>query len=118
MRDTAEEFLTALFEFDGSTINEDFDRILQLRHRRVPAPGGQLLLGRRAAPGSWRRTRWPAGGNLKDLYVQSVDGDTAHVFAVGDETIANNLATPAGAGTSGDSRSGVTHEDGEWKVFS
>ena len=115
VHDTADEFLTALLEFDGSTINEDFDRILEFGT-------GEFLLEaedfyadpelRQALSENQVASRWEP----KDIYVQSVEGDTARVFAVGDQTIANNQ-TPEPVRDEIRIELGMTHEDGEWKVF-
>ena len=114
-RETAEEFLTSLLEFDGATINEDFDRILEFGT-------GEFLLEaedfyadpelRQALGENQVASRWEP----KDIFVQSVEGDTARVFAVGDQTIANNQ-TPEPVRDEVRIEIGLVHEDGDWKVF-
>jgi hypothetical protein len=51
-----------------------------------------------------------------DTFTRSIDGDEARVFAVVDQTAANQ-EFPEGRADTVRIELGMVHEDGEWKVF-
>ena len=114
VRDAAEEFLQALFEFDGATINEDWDHLISLTT-------GDARLGAEQEFGSPENRQEMAENRVasrwdpRDVFVQTIDGNNASVFAVGDQTIANDLQPQP---VRDQLRIEITflHEDGEWKV--
>jgi hypothetical protein len=87
---TARQFLLALTNFDGRTVNADFDRILT-----YAAPNSDFAKSAQSFFGSDVRqalqTKQAASqGQIRNLFVQSVTGATADVYAVIDQTIFNN----------------------------
>lgn len=88
MEARGEEFLLALTNFDAATVDEDFDRIVELGTGDFAAEadqffGSDVRLALREVQASSR-------GEVRDLYVQSFAGDRGRLFAVVDQTIANN----------------------------
>jgi hypothetical protein len=87
---TARQFLLALTNFDGRTVNADFDRILSFA-----APNSDFAKSAQSFFGSSVRqalqTKQAASqGQMRSLFVQSVQGSTADIYAVLDQTIFNN----------------------------
>lgn len=86
--DTARDFVIALTNFDGESINEDFDRIesyatddfVEQLDRFFDAETRQALATVQAS----------SRGQIRYLYLQSFDDGRARFFAVVDQTIANS----------------------------
>jgi Mce-associated membrane protein len=111
---TASQFINALFEWDGATIQEDFDRILAF------ATGGfedqaQATFGDDQTRQDLRESQAAERVEDVDIFVQSIHGNSATVFAVVDVT-ARNVDFPDLRSDTVRVKIGMKHEGGEWKV--
>jgi Mce-associated membrane protein len=88
MAGTAEEFLLALTNFDAATVDEDFDTIVDLGTGDFHDQADQFFGS--DVREALKEVQASSRGEVRDLYVQSFDGDRGRVFAVVDQTIANN----------------------------
>jgi Mce-associated membrane protein len=88
MAGTAEEFLLALTNFDAATVDEDFDSIVELGTGDFHDQADQFFGS--DVREALKEVQASSRGEIRDLYVQSFDGDRGRVFAVVDQTIANN----------------------------
>lgn len=114
MRNVASDFLLALFEFDGSTIDADFDDIMSYATGDFEQQA-DLQFNDEETRRALREYQAASRAEIRDVFVQSFDGDRGRVFAVVDQTIANNQNPQP---RSDQLRVEVTmHKvDGEWKV--
>lgn len=112
--ETARDFVVALTNFDGDTINDDFDRIqsyatddfVEELDRFFDADTRQALATVKAS----------SRGQIRHLYLQDFDDGRARFFAVVDQTIANaRLAAPQ----SDELRLefGLRSVNGNWRVY-
>lgn len=114
METTASDFLVALFDFDGRTIDADFDNILDYATGEFADQAEQQFADddTRAA---LREVQASSRVEVRDLFVQSFDGDKGRVFAVVDQTIANNQF-PNPRSDQVRLEIGMRKVDGDWKV--
>ena len=89
METTASDFLVALFDFDGRTIDEDFDNVLGYATGDF-ADQAEAQFADDDTRTALREVQASSRVEVRDLFVQSFDGDRGRVFAVVDQTIANN----------------------------
>jgi Mce-associated membrane protein len=115
VEDSAQEFLHALFTWDGTTIDDDFDRILSYATGDFEQEA-QSTFNDDEIRQSLRENRAGSRADELDTFVRSINGDEARVFAVVDQTAANQ-EFPEGRSDTVRIEIGMTREDGEWKVF-
>jgi Mce-associated membrane protein len=115
VEDSAQEFLQALFTWDGTTIDDDFDRILSYATGDFEQEA-QSTFNDDEIRQSLRENRAGSRADELDTFVRSINGDEARVFAVVDQTAANQ-EFPEGRSDTVRIEIGMTREDGEWKVF-
>lgn len=115
VEDAATEFLDALFTWDGTTVDADFDRILTYATGEFEEEA-QATFNDDEIRQALRENR--AGSRMEELdtFTRSIDGDEARVFAVVDQTAAN-AEFPEGRADTVRVEIGLTQVDGEWKVF-
>lgn len=112
MQATGEQFLLALTNFDAATVDEDFDALLDLGAGDFAAEADQFFGG--DVREALKEVQASSRGEVRDIYVQSFDGDRGRVFAVVDQTIANNRFPQPQADQL---RVELTlHDDGGWHV--
>jgi hypothetical protein len=114
MADRARDFLIALTNFDGSTVDADFDRIVAYATGDFAAEADRFFGSDVRA--ALKEVQAASRGEIRSLYVQDFDGDQGRVFAVVDQTIANNRF-PAPQADELRLDLGLQHRDGEWKVY-
>ena len=114
-RTRAGQFLNDLFEWDGTTIDDDFDRILDHATGQF-AEEAQATFNDDDIRQSLRENRAGSRMDELDTFTRSIDGDEARVFAVVDQTAANQ-EFPEGRADTVRIEIGMTRVDGEWKVF-
>ncbi|HEY8060092.1 MAG TPA: hypothetical protein VID94_15120 [Acidimicrobiales bacterium] len=115
VEDAAGQFLNDLFEWDGTTIDDDFDRILDHATGQF-AEEAQATFNDDDIRQSLRENRAGSRMDELDTFTRSIDGDEARVFAVVDQTAANQ-EFPEGRADTVRIEIGMTRVDGEWKVF-
>lgn len=116
MAGTAREFVTALTNFDGADIDADFDAIADFAAGEF-ADQIQTTFGDQQTRTDLREAQASSRGEIVDLFVQSFDGDQGRVFAVVDQTVANNR-TPAPQADTLRVEIVLREIDGEWNVTS
>lgn len=112
--DTARDFVIALTNFDGDTINDDFDRIesyatddfVEDLDRFFDAETRQALATVKAS----------SRGQIRHLYLQSFEDGRARFFAVVDQTIANSKL-PAPQSDELRLEFGLRETGGNWRVY-
>lgn len=114
METTASDFLVALFDFDGRTIDADFDNILDYATGEF-ADQAEAQFADDDTRAALREVQASSRVEVRDLFVQSFDGDRGRVFAVVDQTIANNQF-PNPRSDQVRLEVGLRKVDGEWKV--
>ncbi|GAC1313737.1 MAG: hypothetical protein NVSMB12_05790 [Acidimicrobiales bacterium] len=90
---TATDFLKALTNFDASTIDADFNRVEGYAVGNFKTQAAQFFSSdvRKALA----KVQAVSRGQIRDLYVESLKGDRASVYASVDQTIANiNFKAP------------------------
>jgi Mce-associated membrane protein len=97
VRASAEDFSKALTNFDGATIDRDFDRLLGLSTGDFQDQADQFFSS--ATRKALKQAQASSRGEIRSAYVQSVRGDRASVFVVVDQTIANNKSPQPQADT-------------------
>lgn len=107
-------FLNSLFEWDGQTIDADFDRILDFASGEFEAEA-QATFADDATRQELREKQAASRAESLDIFVRSLDGDSARVFAVVDVTAVNEDYPDRRADTVR-IEIGMHQEDGEWKV--
>lgn len=115
VQDAASAFLTALFEWDGTTIDEDFDRILTYATGDFEQEA-QSTFNDDEIRQSLRENRAGSRMDELDTFVRSIGDDQARVFAVVDQTAAN-AEFPEGRSDTVRIEIGLQREGGDWKVF-
>ena len=114
MKNVASDFLLALFEFDGSTIDADFDDIMSYATGDFEEQADTVFNDeetRRAL----REFQAASRAEIRDIFVQSFDGDKGRVFAVVDQTIANNQ-NPQPRSDQLRIEVSMRKEGGDWKI--
>lgn len=92
-RAAAEQFVVALTNFDGESIDADFDVIASYAHADFVQQLDEFF--DTEIRQALREVEAASRGELRDLFLQDLDGDQARFFAVVDQTILNNkLAAP------------------------
>ncbi|MBL8775080.1 MAG: hypothetical protein JNK12_04075 [Acidimicrobiales bacterium] len=114
METTASDFLVALFDFDGRTIDEDFDNILGYATGDF-ADQAEAQFADDDTRAALREVQASSRVEVRDLFVQSFDGDRGRVFAVVDQTIANNQF-PQPRSDQVRLEVGLRKVDGDWKI--
>ncbi len=114
MRTTASDFLVALFDFDGRTIDDDFDNIMSYATGQF-ADQAEAQFADDDTRAALREVQASSRVEVRDLFVQSFDGDRGRVFAVVDQTIANNQF-PQPRSDQVRLEVGLRRVDGDWKV--
>jgi hypothetical protein len=108
------DFLIALTNFDGKTIDTDFDRIVSYATGAFGQQADQFFGSdvRKAL----RERQASSRGEIQSLYLQSYAGGRARIFAVVDQTIANNQF-PAPQSDELRVEVGLTHLSKGWRVY-
>jgi hypothetical protein len=93
----AKSFSVALTNFDGATVDRDFDRIVarstgEFRSQADQFFSTEIRTKLKAAQASSR-------GEVRSAFVQTADGERGTVFVVVDQTIANNQSPQPQADT-------------------
>lgn len=114
IKTTASDFLVALFDFDGRTIDEDFDNILSYATGDF-ADQADAQFADDDTRAALREVQASSRVEVRDLFVQSFHGDRGRVFAVVDQTIANNQF-PEPRSDQVRLELGLRKVDGEWKI--
>ena len=109
----AQKFSLALTNFDGATIDRDFDRLLGLSTGAFKDQADQFFSSKTRK--ALKEAQASSRGEIRSVYVQAVDGNQASAFVVVDQTIANNKSPQPQADTL---RMEVTVKfvDGTWQV--
>lgn len=113
MRTAGREFAIALTNFDAGTIDADFDRILDFATGDFADEADRFY--DEEIRSQLRAAQATSRSEIRDIYVQSFDGDTGVVFFTADQTIANNLS-PQPVTDTLRVELGMVRTDGEWKV--
>jgi len=116
METTASDFLVALFDFDGRTIDADFDNIFDYATGEF-ADQAEAQFADDDTRAALREVQASSRAEVRDLFVQRFDGDRGRVFAVVDQTIANNQF-PNPRSDQVRLEVGLRKVDGDWKVAS
>lgn len=113
MEARGEEFLLALTNFDAATVDEDFDRLVDMGTGDFEAEADQFFGS--DVREALKEVQASSRGEVRELYVQSFSGDRGRVFGVVDQTIANNRFPQPQADQL---RVELTleHTGGEWQV--
>jgi len=114
-RATARNFLTALTNFDGKTIDADFDRIISYGTGAFAQQADQFYADKDTR-NALRVRQASSRGEIKDLFVQSSVNGRVRIYSVIDETIANN-ALPAPRADELRIEIGLTKVKGSWRVY-
>jgi len=112
---TARNFLTALTNFDGKTIDADFNRIISYGTGAFASQADQFYADKDTR-NALRVRQASSRGEIKDLFVQSSVNGRVRVYSVIDETIANN-ALPAPQADELRIEVGLTRVKGSWRVY-
>jgi hypothetical protein len=113
MRTAGREFAIALTNFDASTIDADFDRILDFATGDFEEEADRFYDDEIRT--QLRDAQATSRSEIRDIYVQSFDGDSGSVFFTADQTIANNLS-PQPITDTLRVELGMVREDGDWKI--
>ena len=113
---SAGEFLNALFEWDGATIDADFDRILGFATGEFEQEARATFADDADPPGPAPRTGPPSGPSRSTSSSSSIEGDDARVFGVV-QVQAANATFPTPRSDTVRVEIGMTKVDGEWKVY-
>jgi hypothetical protein len=111
----AGEFLDALFEWDGATIDPDFDRILDFATGQFEEEA-QATFADDETRQALREGQAASRADSLDIFVRSLNGEDARVFAVVDVT-AVNAEFPDRRADTVRIEIGMTREGGDWKVY-
>ncbi|MCU1371582.1 MAG: hypothetical protein JWO77_2776 [Ilumatobacteraceae bacterium] len=110
---TARGFAEDLTNFDGATIDRDFDRITAQATGDFRSQADQFFSS--DVRKQLKTAQASSRGEIRSAYVQTVDGDRGTVFVVVDQTIANN-ASPEPQADTLRMELGLVQRDGTWKV--
>ncbi|CAN5403134.1 hypothetical protein BH10ACT1_BH10ACT1_27240 [soil metagenome] len=97
MADGATAFTEALTNFDGATIDRDFDRIVALSTGEFRGQADDFFSSK--VRKQLKEAQASSRGEIRSAYVQSFDDDRGSVFVVLDQTIANNKSPKPKADT-------------------
>src|SRR5439155_22343833 len=112
---TARNFLTALTNFDGKTIDADFNRIVSYGTGTFAQQAEQFYADKDTR-NALRVRQASSRGEIKDLFVQSSANGRVRVYGVIDQTIANN-ALPTPQSDELRIELGLTRVKGAWRVY-
>jgi hypothetical protein len=112
---TARNFLTALTNYDGKTIDADFDRIISYGTGAFATQADQFFADKDTR-NALRVRQASSRGEIKDLFVQSSVSGRVRVYGVIDVTTANN-ARPAPSADELRIEVGLTRVKGSWRVY-
>ena len=112
---SAGEFLNAMFEWDGATIIEDFDRILSFATGEFEEEA-RATFADDATRQDLAENQASERADGVDVFVQSIEGDDARVFGVV-QVRAVNASLPTPRADTVRVEVGMTMVDGEWKVY-
>ena len=112
---SAGEFLNAMFEWDGATINEDFDRILSFTTGDFEQEARDVFADDTVRQDLAENQASERADGV-DVFVQSIEGDDARVFGVV-QIRAANASLPTPRADTVRVEVGMTKVDGEWKVY-
>lgn len=110
---SARAFAKDLTNFDGATIDRDFDRITARATGDFRSQADQFFSSDVRA--QLKEAQASSRGEVRSAFVQEVDGDRGTVFVVVDQTIANN-ASPQPQADTLRMELGLVRRDGAWKV--
>lgn len=110
---SARGFAEDLTNFDGATIDRDFDRITAQATGDFRSQADQFFSS--DVRSQLKKAQASSRGEIRSAYVQTVDGDRGTVFVVVDQTIANN-ASPEPQADTLRMELGLVQRDGTWKV--
>jgi hypothetical protein len=113
MRTAGREFAIALTNFDASTIDADFDRIVDFATGDFADEADRFY--DEEIRSQLREAQATSRSEIRDIYVQSFSGDTGLVFFTADQTIANNLS-PQPITDTLRVELGMVRVEGEWKI--
>ncbi|HEX7131853.1 MAG TPA: hypothetical protein VF228_04725 [Iamia sp.] len=113
MRTAGREFAIALTNFDASTIDADFDRIVDFATGDFAEEADRFY--DEEIRSQLREAQATSRSEIRDIYVQSFSGDTGVVFFTADQTVANNLS-PQPITDTLRVELGMARVDGAWKV--
>ena len=97
VRAAAVAFSNALTNFDGSSIDRDFDRLVGLSTGGFRDQANQFFSAKTRM--ALKVAQASSRGEIRQAFVQSMDDTTASVFVVVDQTIANNKSPQPQADT-------------------
>ena len=97
IRDAASRFSVALTNFDGATIDRDFDRIMALSTGDFQDQADQFFSSKTRK--ALKEAQASSRGEVRSDFVQAVSGNRATAFVVVDQTIANNQSPQPKADT-------------------
>jgi hypothetical protein len=109
------QFINALFEWDGATIDEDFDNILSFATGDFEEEA-QATFADDDTRQQLREKQAASRVEELDVFVRSIDGNDARVFAVADVT-ARNIDFPDRRADTVRIEIGMHKTGGEWKVY-
>jgi len=109
----AKAFSKDLTNFDGATIDRDFDRITAQAAGEFRTQADQFFSSEVRT--QLKEAQASSRGEVRSAFVQTVDGDRGTVFVVVDQTIANN-ASPQPQADTLRMELGLVQRDGTWKV--
>lgn len=110
---SARAFSEDLTNFDGATIDRDFDAITDRATGEFRSQADQFFSS--DVRSQLKTAQASSRGEIRSAYVQSVDGNRATVFVVVDQTIANN-ASPQPQADTLRMELGLVQRQGSWKV--
>lgn len=110
---SARGFSEDLTNFDGSTIDRDFDAITDRATGEFRSQADQFFSS--DVRSQLKKAQASSRGEIRSAYVQSVDGDRATAFVVVDQTIANN-ASPQPQADTLRMELGLVQRGDTWKV--
>ena len=97
VRAAAVDFSKALTNFDGSSIDHDFDRLLGLSTGGFHDQADQFFSAKTRV--ALKEAQASSRGEVRQAFVQSASADEGSVFVVVDQTIANNKSPQPQADT-------------------
>ena len=112
---TARNFLTALTNFDGKSIDADFDRIISYGTGTFAQQADQFYADKDTR-NALRVRQASSRGEIKDLFVQSSVNGRVRFYSVIDETIANNTS-PTPRADELRIEVGLVKVKGSWRVY-
>lgn len=110
---SARAFSEDLTNFDGATIDRDFDAITDRATGEFRSQADQFFSSE--VRSQLKKAQASSRGEVRSAYVQTVDGDRGTVFVVVDQTIANN-ASPQPQADTLRMELGLIRKGGTWKV--